>query len=384
MAHSTRAPELGDELVAVLLDSLGAGAARCHGDRIVFANAALASLLGANDASKLADASLASFFAGAGGAPPELAGERPVECRLLRADGLLRAALVRRFDGLPGEDSLWVVRDVTELREREAELARAEAALALAEAERAALAGRLEREVTERETLLTELSHELRTPVTVIAGYARLLLSENVGPLNAVQRRFLEQSARSCQRLVDLIGRLLEAAAHAQGQVELEWVEAPLAPTIESVARLLAPLLEQKRLALEVALSPAADRARFDPLRVEQVLSNLLGNAIRHAPGGSAIRIVSAPAPGGFVEVAVCDAGPGVAPEDRERIFQPYVRGGQRRGAGGLGLGLAIVKRLVEAHGGAIRVREAPGGGSVFAFTLPAADPARPRGGERG
>jgi signal transduction histidine kinase len=337
LVHSTRALELGDETVAALLDCLGDGVARCHGDRIVFANAALAQLLGVDAAAKLVDAPLSGFLEG----PLDAAAEGPVERRLRRADGSFGAALVRRFEGLPGEDSIWVLRDVAELREREA--------------------------------LLTELSHELRTPVTVIAGYARLLLSEEVGPLNEVQRRFLQQSARSAQRLVDLIGRILEAAAHARGGVELECAEAPLRPTVAAVVDLVAPLVEQKHLTLEVTLDPAAARARFDALRVEQVLSNLIGNAIRHAPPGSTIAVTSAPRPRGFVEVAVADEGPGVAPGDRERIFQPYVRGGDRRRPGGLGLGLAIAKRLVEAHGGSLGVREAAGGGSVFAFTLPAA-----------
>jgi signal transduction histidine kinase len=337
LADSTRALELGDETVGALLDCLGDGIARCRGDRIVFANAALAQLLGVDAATKLVDAPLSGFLEGA----PEAASGEAVERRLRRADGSFGAALVRRFEGLPGEDSIWVLRDVAELREREA--------------------------------LLTELSHELRTPVTVIAGYARLLLSEDVGPLNEVQRRFLQQSARSAQRLVDLIGRILEAAAHARGGVELECAEAPLASTVGAVAELVAPLLEQKHLALEVALDPGASRARFDALRVEQVLSNLLGNAIRHAPPGSTIRVTSATGPRGFVEIAVADEGPGVAPADRERIFRPYVRGGDRRRPGGLGLGLAISKRLVEAHGGSLGVREAAGGGSVFAFTLPAA-----------
>jgi signal transduction histidine kinase len=339
LVHSTRALELGEETVEALLDGLGDGVARCHGDRIVFANAALAGLLGVDAAAKLVGAPFSGFLEEA--PDPARAAGAPVECRLRRVDGRLAPALVQRFEGLPGEDSVWVVRDATELREREA--------------------------------LLTELSHELRTPVTVIVGYARLLLDEEVGPLNEVQRRFLQQSARGAQRLVDLIGRILEAAAHARGGVELECADAPLGPTVAAVVELVAPLLEQKHLSLEVALDPTAARARFDALRVEQVLSNLIGNAIRHAPPGSTISVTSAKRPRGFVEVAVADEGPGVAPGDRERIFQPYVRGGDRRRPGGLGLGLAIAKRLVEAHGGNIGVREAAGGGSVFAFTLPAA-----------
>jgi signal transduction histidine kinase len=108
------------------------------------------------------------------------------------------------------------------------------------------------------------------------------------------------------------------------------------------------------------------------------VLTNLLSNAIRYAPEESCVRVATRPlgqGDGRFVELSVTDEGPGVPPAERERIFRPYVRGSDRGQGGGLGLGLAICKRLVEAHGGAIVVRDAPGGGSCFAFTLPAAPP---------
>jgi signal transduction histidine kinase len=102
---------------------------------------------------------------------------------------------------------------------------------------------------------------------------------------------------------------------------------------------------------------------------------NLLANAIKYARRGGRVRVASCSADGARVEVRVEDDGPGVAPEDRERIFEPYVRAGEGRRAGGLGLGLAICKRIVEAHGGTIGVSDRPGGGSVFAFSLPTARP---------
>ena len=106
------------------------------------------------------------------------------------------------------------------------------------------------------------------------------------------------------------------------------------------------------------------------------MLTNLLGNAIRYARKGSTIGIATRELRvngRAFVELSVSDEGPGVAPDDRERIFDPYVQAGDESHAGGLGLGLAICKRLVEAHGGTISVSERPGGGSCFAFTLPGA-----------
>jgi signal transduction histidine kinase len=237
---------------------------------------------------------------------------------------------------------------------------------------------RLQREVAEREDLLNVVSHELRTPVTIIAGYSRLLLSEGVGCLNAEQRRFLGEIERSCRRLSELVGDILRAATKVRGDLSLDLEDRPLAPTIEGVASLHRPLLEQKGLRIEIELSPKASRARFDAMRVEQVLTNLLGNAIRYAPTGSTIVIAVRRLDAGddrLVELSVSDQGPGVAAQDRERIFEPYVRGARAGSRDGLGLGLAICKRLVEAHNGTIAVADAPGGGSRFSFTLLAADP---------
>lgn len=243
----------------------------------------------------------------------------------------------------------------------------------------ASLRERLRVDRAEREELLQVVSHELRTPVTFISGYNRLLLSEEVGPLNADQRRFLDESTKGCQRLSRFIGNLLEASRENQGGEILEVACGPIQPVLEEVARLFHQVFEESGATLRLRVDPGTGSARFDRLRVEQVLTNLVGNALRYTKGGGAIEICARRLPPEacperpLIEVAVCDEGPGVSPDDRERIFQPYVRGSEERGAGGLGLGLAICRRLVEAHGGTIGVGERPGGGSRFAFTLPAA-----------
>ena len=177
------------------------------------------------------------------------------------------------------------------------------------------------------------------------------------------------------------IGNLLEAARDISAEGVLEVCETSLAPTIEGVATFLKPLLEEHQLTIRLALDPEDPRARFDPLRIEQVLTNLLGNAIKYAREGGTIEISTrsvtyGPAQRAGVQVCVADNGPGVSPEDRERIFEPYVRAGEASRAGGLGLGLAICKRIIEAHGGEIRVTDrAAGEGALFLFALPAADP---------
>jgi signal transduction histidine kinase len=368
-------PELSPEALAVLLDAIGEGVATSRRGRIGFANRTLLNLAGrsSEEMARLALEDLLEL-------PPD-PGEGECAAALVLPDGARRPVRVRRL-AVQGGQSIWVVCDVhTEGAEASEALARAEDALHESQEERLALEERLRREVAEREDMVGLMSHELRTPVTVISGYSRLLLSEEVGPLNEAQKGFLEASARSCKRLSDLIGTLLEAAAQARGEVVLELREAPLAPTVQDVVGTIKPLLEQKRIRLEIELRPEAARACFDPTRLEQVLTNLLGNAIRYTPPLGIIRIATRAFAAGrerFVEVSVTDSGPGVAPVDRERIFEPYVRGGGRDEGDGLGLGLAICRRLVEAHGGAIAVRDAPGGGACFAFTLQAPAAADP------
>jgi signal transduction histidine kinase len=305
-----------------------------------------------------------------------------VECSLGRPDGELRTVICRRAweerDGSPGG---WVVEDVTHTRVLERELLRTSQELALSNRELASARERLKNERAEREELLSVVSHELRTPVTVIGGYNRLLLAGEVGPLTEEQRSFLLESGKSCQRLDDFIGNLLEASRVSRGDEVLELATGPVAPVVESVAGMFRPLLEEHRFSLALDLDPDA-RARFDRLRVEQILTNLVGNAVKYAQPGGKIEVTARalPEPGDpggrrFVEIAVSDDGPGVAAEDRERIFEAYVQAGEESRAGGLGLGLAICRSLVESHGGRIGVGDADAGGARFAFTLPAAEP---------
>jgi signal transduction histidine kinase len=355
------------------LDWTSDGLARIERGVVVWANAALARLAGAGTAEALTGAALADLL-------PDLALPQvgAVRARLVRRAGDARAVSVEIAE--PGsEDGFLVrVRDATDLHTLESEVLRTGRALHEANRELAALRERLRSEAVEREELLTVVSHELRTPCTVIQGYNRLLLSGRFGPLSDKQRHFLEESQKSCQRLNAFIGNLLEAARAGLSVGPLEVAEAPLAPLVEGVVRHLAPLLDEHRLRVTLALAAETPRARCDPPRVEQVLVNLIGNALKFAPPGSAVELTSrAVEQGGrrFVEIAVEDAGPGVDPRDRERIFEPYVQAGDSRKAGGLGLGLAICRRIVEAHGGRIGVEPRPGGGARFAFTLPAPEP---------
>jgi signal transduction histidine kinase len=349
------------------------GLAVLCGDRVAWASARLADMAGrAAQPAALEGLGVEELFQDAGRGLPGGDSARAVECRLRRSDGELRTVSCRPAPGAgPG---LWIVEDVSHVRAIEGELLRRSRQVHRANRELEGLRDRLRREEAERDELLQVISHELRTPITFISGYNRLLLSGEVGPLSPDQRRFLEESNKGCQRLSAFIGNLIEAARQARGDEVLEVAHARLAPVLEEVAGLFRPLFEEHRVRLALALDPEC-RARFDRVRIEQVLTNLITNALRYTQPGGAIELSARELPGGFAEVAVSDCGPGVAPEDRERIFEPYVRVGEESGAGGLGLGLAISKRIVEAHGGVIGVGERPGGGSRFAFTLPVAEP---------
>jgi signal transduction histidine kinase len=227
--------------------------------------------------------------------------------------------------------------------------------------------------------------------VTIISGYNRLLLAEKIGPLNDEQRGFLVEGSKACRRLDLFIGNLMEASRQSADGEVLEITHAEVAPVIDDVVGLLRPLFEDAKLEVRVDIASDVDRARFDRTRLEQILINLLGNAIKFSPPGAAIEISVCATPrtreGGVarpcVEFRISDRGPGVAPANRQRIFEPYVQIGEESGGGGLGLGLAICKRLVEAHGGEISAEGRSEGGICFVFTIPIADAhtRRPEGG---
>ncbi len=373
-----------DEQLRRLLDATGDGFALLRAGTVVWANSALARLAGTADASDLVGLALDELLADTGDGLPQgarhgsaaVAGSR--RCRLRRADLDARAVVVETVASSGPADELALrIRDVTDLQTLEAEVLRTGRALHDANRALAALRERARSESAEREELLTVVSHELRTPCTVIQGFNRLLLSGRFGELSDKQRHFLEESQKSCQRLNTFIGNLLETARQGFAVGPLEVAESSLASVVESVVRQLGPLLEEHRLRAELQLTPDAPRARFDPSRVEQVLTNLLGNALKFAPPGSLVEVTLRGVEQGgrgFAEIAVLDRGPGVDARDATRIFDPYVQAGDSRQAGGLGLGLAICRRIVEAHGGHIRVEPRPGGGSRFIFTLPAVE----------
>ena len=365
-----------EDAVRRLAGAISEGLAFLQEGRILWANEALAAMAGRPGAADLAGRALEEVASDTGLGLPGRGREGPLDCALRRPGAAPRRVIWRLAwpEIAPGTDA-WVVEDPTRVRELGEELLAASQELGRLHRELESLRDRLARERAAREEILAVVSHELRTPITVIGGYHRILLGEEVGPLGAQQRRFLEDSARACRRLDAFVDRLLEASRVVQGGCVLEVRSAELRPLVEELVLRMQPLFEARgsRVAVDV---PEGCRARFDPIRVEQVLTNLLDNALKYASPGS-VWISALPlevAGRAMVEVAVADDGPGVAPEERERVLAAYVRGTGAGCTSGLGLGLALCKRIVEGHGGQLSLGERAGGGCRLAFTLPRAE----------
>jgi signal transduction histidine kinase len=220
-----------------------------------------------------------------------------------------------------------------------------------------------------REQLMATLSHELRTPLTSLR-MAGDLLSHAEPPLEPEARSLVEAAREDVARLEDVAQRLLELSRSRAMTIALERERLPLRELVERVAHIFALQAREHGVMLETSLPPADFELSADPTKLTWALSNLIGNALRYTPRGGSIRIEAAPT-GDSVRLAVCDSGPGIPPEQRERIFERFTQG---EGPGGAaGLGLAIVRDVVQAHGGRIFVESEPGHGSRFILELPRA-----------
>jgi two-component system, OmpR family, phosphate regulon sensor histidine kinase PhoR len=226
-----------------------------------------------------------------------------------------------------------------------------------------------------RSALVATVSHELRSPLTVIKGYADSLL--NVGPWDAAtEQEFLQVIVESADRLAELVDNLLDAARLESGTLRLEREPLrlePIARRLVEQRRTLAPL-HQFALTVDEPL-PLAEG---DPRRIEQILANLLDNAVKYAPDGGPITVRIAA--GERITVAVSDSGIGIEAEQLPKIAERFYRveNNQTRLVRGTGLGLFICRSLVEAHGGQLRVASTFGAGSTFSFDIPALTEAEP------
>jgi two-component system phosphate regulon sensor histidine kinase PhoR len=227
---------------------------------------------------------------------------------------------------------------------------------------------------TVRRDFVANASHEIKTPLTAIRGFAETLLGSELPPEEA--RKYLGIILSHSERLSRLVEDLLELSRLESGATKLEPAALDVAALATRLCDELAPRIREQGFDVRVH-GAGAPRALADRRAVEQILQNLLDNALKYADSGKRID-VRVTSEDGSVRVDVADRGPGISDADRARIFERFYRvdRGRSREQGGTGLGLAIVKHLVQASGGEVWVESTPGEGSTFSFTLPAADPA--------
>ena len=220
---------------------------------------------------------------------------------------------------------------------------------------------------------VSTVSHELRTPLTAIQGYVELILGGKPGPLTETQREFLGMMQGSTKRLTALISDLLDVSRIEADRIELRDDDLDYAQLVRQAAQMLEGEAAGRGLTLHVEL-PGGEppHVRGDANGIQQVLTNLISNAIKYTPHGGKITLHVQPQ-AGFVSTCVADTGVGIPAEDHEKVFEKFYRADNSttRASGGTGLGLAITRSIVERSGGSIWVESATGEGSRFWFTLP-------------
>jgi PAS domain S-box-containing protein len=250
---------------------------------------------------------------------------------------------------------LAVKEDITARKQAEEERARAFAAV---------------RDLQEQQRLVLQtISHDLRAPLTVILGHARVL-QEMVGAEDPGQQS-VDAILRGAQRMNTMIQELVEAARLDGGQLHLHRRPIALAPYL---ANLLLGLAPDERHRIHLELSAALPAVDADADRLERILLNLLSNALKYSPADAPVYI-RATAGDGEVVLAVSDQGSGIAPDDLPHLFERFYRAASERTVEGVGLGLYIARKLAEAHGGRLWVASTRGQGSTFSLALPESAP---------
>lgn len=224
---------------------------------------------------------------------------------------------------------------------------------------------------------LAHVSHELRTPMASIQEGTHLLLDEIPGPLAQEQRTILRIMADSSRRLIHLISTILDLSKMEAGMMEYRIVPVDLQRIGEISINKVRLLADSKHVQLVLESIGERTWVKADAARLEQVLDNLLSNALKFSPEGGVVKVQMKPDPqAGVLEISVSDTGPGIAPEDLPHIFERFYQGRTKgKHTAGSGLGLALAKKVVEAHGGRIWIESEKGKGATVRFILRLAQP---------
>jgi signal transduction histidine kinase len=216
------------------------------------------------------------------------------------------------------------------------------------------------------------MSHELRTPLNSIIGFTGILRQELPGPLNAEQAKQLDMVRGSARHLLALINDVLDISKIEAGELDVSRDMFDVRSSVEEVMRLVTPEANRKGLSLSAAIGPDVGAIVSDQRRFEQILLNLVGNAVKFTERGEVA--IECQSRDGAIVTSVRDTGPGIRPADLPRLFQPFqqIESGLDRRHDGTGLGLSICRSLAALLGGEVGVVSQWGSGSTFSLTLPA------------
>jgi two-component system phosphate regulon sensor histidine kinase PhoR len=232
-----------------------------------------------------------------------------------------------------------------------------------------------------RREFVANVSHELRTPLASIRALVETLEAGAIDDPH-VSRDFFGRVIGEVDRLTALVDELLDLARLESGRITLKLADMAPRTLVEGGADRLRAQIERARLTLSVEVAPDLPTVTVDRGRIEQVLLNLIHNAIKFTPPGGAIT-VRAEREADAVAISVIDTGSGISAAEMPRVFERFYKSDKARRSDGTGLGLAIAKHIVHAHGGTIWVESAPGSGSTFTFTLPVDETAEAREADR-
>lgn len=260
-----------------------------------------------------------------------------------------------------------LIYDITERKEAEDRLRESNERISLVNAQ-------LARATRLKDEFLASMSHELRTPLNAILGLSEALQEEVYGPLTVKQRRSLATIEQSGQHLLELITDILDLSKIESGKMELQKAPTSIINLCESSLTFVRQQAHQKNLILSSQITRSLKLIEVDERRIRQVLVNLLSNAVKFTPDGGEVALcVDLDTDAEVVKLSVSDTGIGIAPENIDQLFQPFVQldSSLSRRYAGTGLGLALVRRLVELHDGSVTLKSEVGKGSCFTVALP-------------
>ncbi|MGH2771553.1 MAG: ATP-binding protein [Actinomycetota bacterium] len=221
-----------------------------------------------------------------------------------------------------------------------------------------------------RAALFSSVTHDLKTPLSVVKASASSLLEEGVVFDPERRHELLKTIVEETDRLNRLISNLLQLSRLRAGVLIPHKTPTPIGDVIASVLARLGSFLDEKNIVIETQIREDLPSVPMDVIQIDQALSNVLENARRYAPSGTSVKLIARPWQS-WIEVLVADRGRGIPAAEREKVFEEFYRGEKGDSKGNAGLGLAIVKAIVTAHGGSVWVEETPGGGATIGFRLP-------------